>query len=391
MNDVRHVVVGNLIDGFSPTIKKNICLTIQDGDIVDMQDAKSCHTHEEFCDDLSHCTILPAFIDCSIGLTQSPSLFSDKDQPQGVGSADAELALVNKHIRYCYGYGVLGVAENSALTTFFGNSPHGVKANPPITIRTTISPAEFGKHTAISADDSTFVRINYSEDIGVNCSPNSSFPSQVLERYLGQCDNKKTIIVANGPQQVAEALEAGCDAIEQGYAMGKENLKRMAQQDVMWIPNVLRAKNGLDSSGSGGDVCCRFSQRYVSPGNAIPGAEEFWRKTVGDQLSLLSLARDFGVNTAVGTGAGAAGILHGESVTEEIKLFIKAGYSLPEAIRCCSENGARFFGIKELGALQVGRKATFLITRGSVGQLPRKLSFLEGMYINGSPADFTNH
>jgi adenine deaminase len=47
------------------------------------------------------------------------------------------------------------------------------------------------------------------------------------------------------------------------------------------------------------------------------------------------------------------------------KLFIKAGYSLAETIRCASENGAGFFGMEKLGMLDVGRKATFLITRST--------------------------
>jgi len=93
-----------------------------------------------------------------------------------------------------------------------------------------------------------------------------------------------------------------------------------------------------------------------------------------------------GVKTAVGTGAGSIGILHGESMVEEMKLFIKAGYPLEETIQCASKNGAKFFGMEKLGTLTVGRKATFLITRGTVQQLPRKLSYLEGIYVDGVPS-----
>jgi hypothetical protein len=42
--------------------------------------------------------------------------------------------------------------------------------------------------------------------------------------------------------------------------------------------------------------------------------------------------------------------------------------------------------MKELGQLTVGRKATFLITRGTVQQLPRKLSYLEAIYVDGIPS-----
>lgn len=81
---------------------------------------------------------------------------------------------------------------------------------------------------------------------------------------------------------------------------------------------------------------------------------------------------------------GSVGILHGESMVEEMKLFLKAGYSLEETVRCASENGARFFGMEKLGVLTVGRPATFLITRGTAGQLPRKLAYLEGIYVEGA-------
>ena len=194
------------------------------------------------------------------------------------------------------------------------------------------------------------------------------------------------MVVANGLQQVEEALEAGCDAIEQGYGMGEGNLRKMAEKDVLWIPGVLRAKNALIVSGASGDVGCRFSLGYVAPGKPDPGAETHWKKMLAEQLAQLRLARKLGVTTAVGTGAGSVGILHGESMVEEMKLFIKAGYSLEETIRCASENGAGFFGMENLGTLTVGRKATFLIARGSVKQLPRKLSYLEGIYIDGVPS-----
>ena len=194
------------------------------------------------------------------------------------------------------------------------------------------------------------------------------------------------MVVANGRQQVEEALHAGCDAIEQGYAMGEDNLRKMAEQGVLWIPSLLRAKNALDSVGSGGEVACRFSQRYVAPGKPLPGAESFWEKMLAGQLTQLGLARKLGVTTALGTGAGSVGILHGESMVEEMRLFIKAGYSLAETIRCASENGARFLGMAKLGRLTVGRPATFLITRGAVQQLPRKLAYLEGIYVDGAPS-----
>jgi adenine deaminase len=67
-------------------------------------------------------------------------------------------------------------------------------------------------------------------------------------------------------------------------------------------------------------------------------------------------------------------------------VFIRAGYSLEETIQSGSANGARFFGMENLGPLTVGRTATFLVARGGVQQLPRKLSYLETIYVDGEPS-----
>jgi imidazolonepropionase-like amidohydrolase len=233
---------------------------------------------------------------------------------------------------------------------------------------------------------SDFLKIVYSASINDREAPDSRLNREDLWSILQQRGKKKAVVVANGHHRVKEALEAGCDAIEQGYAMGEDNLRKMAEMNVLWIPSVLMAKNGLQGAASGADVSCRFSMRYVAPGKADPGAETFWKKMLVEQLEQLRSARKLGVKTAVGTGAGSVGILHGESMVEEMKLFIKAGYSLEETIRCASDNGARFFGMENLGALTVGRQATFLVARGTVQQLPRKLAYLEGIYVDGAPS-----
>jgi imidazolonepropionase-like amidohydrolase len=99
------------------------------------------------------------------------------------------------------------------------------------------------------------------------------------------------------------------------------------------------------------------------------------------------MARELGVNVALGTDAGSLGVLHGESVVEEMKLFKKAGYTLAEIVQCATSNGARLLGIEDFGLLAPGSTATFLVARGAPAQLPRKLLYLEAIYIGGAPSD----
>lgn len=384
----RYIVAGGLIDGGGADVRRNVCLVVEKGIIAAIGPVSHIPRKEGAAvDDFSHCTILPALVDCAVYLSRSPSV--DKRtrlSSEGAGLA-GKMALIDKHVQYCHAHGVLGVAEGDDAQNLIGRHRKGRQGWEEIDIRTPGRLCKSGEDAAACEHaGGDFLKIAYSGGIADEEDACPRLDHADLCGFLQHRDGKKTVVVANGERQVAEAIEAGCDAIEQGYGMGDDNLRKMAEKNILWIPSVLQAKNALDGSGSGGEVCCRFSLRYVAPGRTVPGGEAFWKKVLADQLAQLRFARKSGVRTAVGTGAGSMGIIHGESVAEEMKLFIKAGYSLGETVRCASENGARFFGMNNLGTLAVGRKATFLITRGTAQQLPRKLSYLEGIYVGGAPS-----
>jgi len=368
MKQPRYITAGSLIDGSGSSVRKNVFLEIKDGVISAIGPASGLPAGDGIdVDAFPHGTIVPPFVDCSVTLAQSPSVDEKVRVAIEEAGLEQKVSLAAQHVRYCYGHGVLGVAENNKDIGLLEQLQKVIPEDSSIDIRT-------------AGHD--FHRIVYSESIDEE-APYFPLNREEFESILRKKGDKKAVVVANGSRQVAEALAAGCDAIEQGYNMGEANLKKIAETDVLWIPSVLMAQNGLLGSAGGGDVMCRFSMRYVAPGKAKPGTEALWKKMLAGQLAQLSLARELGVRVAVGTCAGSIGIIHGESVVEEIKLFIRAGWSLEEAIRCASDNGARFFGMENLGALAVGRRATFLVARGTVPQLPRKLAHLEKIYVDG--------
>ena len=388
MDRTRFIVAGNFIDGTGPDVRRNVFLAVKDSIITAIGPAADLPRDAgAVIDDFSHCTIVPALVDCSVSLSHSPSV--DRRVQLSIEEAGfaKKSALETQHIRYCHSHGVLGVADSDDSIGLGDHLQEVMPQGSIINIRTSGRLCRSRQDCAAGrAAGSDFLKIVYSENLGGGEASDSRLTREDLWSILQQKGEKKTVVTANGRQGVQEALQAGCDAIEQGYSMGEDNLRKMADMDVLWIPSVLLAKNALDSAGSCGDVTCRFSLRYVAPGKPDPAAETYWEKMLAEQLTQLRSARKLGVKTAVGTGAGNVGILHGESMVEEMKLFIKAGYSLEETIRCASDNGARFFGMENLGALTVGRKATFLVARGTVQLLPRKLAYLETIYVDGAPS-----
>lgn len=385
MNQARYIKAGSFIDGSGGPARRNVYLAVKDGIIAAIGPAADLASkNPASVVDLTRCIIVPPLVDCSVSLTRSPSV----DRKVRLAAEEAGLAektaLVLQHIRYCHSHGVLGIAD---CDDSLGLVKHLQEAGPEkisIDIRSSGRLCRTGKDCPAETEpDVDFLKMVYAEIANSHDAPASGVSLKALQAVLRGKGNKKAVVVANGERQVREVLAAGCDAIEQGYSMGGNNLRKMAETDVLWIPNLLLAKTGLDSATSGGEVMCRFSARYVAPGRADPGAETFWKKMLAEQLEQLSLARELGVKTALGTGAGSIGILHGESMVEEMKLFIKAGWSVEETIRSASETGAGFFGFKNLGPLAVGRKATFLVARATLQQLPRKLAYLQNIYVGG--------
>lgn len=220
-------------------------------------------------------------------------------------------------------------------------------------------------------DRCDYVKVINSEEVSDNtsaatfsCYYNDNEMGEII--YQAKAKGKKIIVLANGELAVKTALQSGCHAIEQGALMGEANLRYMAESGVTWIPNIMPLESSLDVKKS--------------------VAREVIGKSVKRQIEQLSQARKLGVKVALGTGAGSRGTIHGESVVGEIRYLLKSGYSLVEAIRCATLNGAELFGITEMGLLQEGRPANFLVSRGMPAQLPRKLSYLEAIYRNGEPS-----
>ena len=279
----RYILAGSCIDGSGAPARKDLLLTVQDGIITAINGRTDLPKQNGAdIDDLSHCTLVPPLVDCNLALTRSPSM-----QPrQGAASAGIDLneqiAQMQRHIRYLHDHGVLGAVDNDAKASLIVGLRARDAENALISLRSPHDP-----HTS-------FAWRQISPEITPPPQRNSEAVRDRHPQEKQQNRDKKLVVLANGPEQVTRALDEGCDAVVQGYGMGERNLRRMAAERVLWIPSLILAKNGLDSSGSGGDVCCRFSLSYVAPGQAQPGAKGYWQQLLAEQLEQLRLARELG-------------------------------------------------------------------------------------------------
>jgi len=392
---IKNFLAGWLIDGAGTVIRKKILLRVVDGRFAAIKDySPEDLLGQEHFQDLSHCTLLPPLVDSHVHLFMSGTTDRRVREQQLLAGYDELRPVMERHLRYLFSHGVLAVRDGGDHGGFALRYKAENKLEAGMLLRVAgrawkkkdryggligrapgegESPAKAYAAESAVVDHVKLVNsgLNSLTELGRETQPQFS-KDEIAElvKVAGE-HGRKVMVHANGKLPVQLAIEAGCHSVEHGFFMGRENLCRMAERGTVWVPTVFTMKAYADN--------CGRSRVPVDPG-VVAG-------TIADQLLQLAVARELGVTVALGSDAGSLGVLHGESVVEEMKMFIKAGYSLAETVRCATANGARLLGY-DGGLLEVGRVADFLVVRGTPAQMPRKLSYLEGIYLAGeaSPA-----
>jgi imidazolonepropionase-like amidohydrolase len=174
------------------------------------------------------------------------------------------------------------------------------------------------------------------------------------------------MVHANGLMPVQEALDAGCHSVEHGYFMGRENLEKLAQSRVAWVPTV------IPMASYAGESALSREEADVA------------RRTVEHQLEQLRTARALGVNVVLGTDSGSLGVEHGKAVTQELRLLVDAGYSIEAALECATARGAELLGMRDrLGRMAPGMPASFVVIDGPPAELLDRLGTPHSVWVRG--------
>ena len=158
----------------------------------------------------------------------------------------------------------------------------------------------------------------------------------------------KVMVHANGEDPVRTAIKAGCHSIEHGFFMGRQNLELMAEKGVYWVPTIYTMK------------AYALNAEHYRASIDVKVVEQ----NLAHQLEQVALARELGVKVALGTDSGSIGVLHGESMMEEMKLFMRAGFSLAETIGCATKQGAQLLGCDRFGHHRTRKAGQFSGSQG---------------------------
>ena len=384
--DDRVVHAGWLIDGSGGSIRKDMVLGIKDGYIHDLKPAGQQNNDDSNVLDLTFCTLVPGLIDSHVHLFMSGTDNRKIRDFQLSAPFDDIKDVIADHISQHLAHGVVAVRDGGDWRAHALRYKKGyrVDGNTPIMLKVTgkawHKPGRYGRligrppegqetlAEAITKETETIDQVkivnsgvNSLTRYGKGTSPQFSALEMKAAVAAAKIRGLKTMVHANGHIPVRIAIDAGCHSIEHGFFMGKENLTRMADAEMTWVPTV-------------------YTMKAYAEGGTGPGVA---RRNLDHQLEQIAIARELGVRIALGTDAGSLGVHHGKAVIEEMKLLIASGHTLPEAIRCATMNGAQLLDLTDTGWLDLGMRATFVAVPGDPSDLPDSLNRIESIFING--------
>ncbi|MFP5213722.1 MAG: amidohydrolase family protein [Acidobacteriota bacterium] len=364
---------GWLIDGSGDPPLEDVSIRIEGGHIERIEAWCGEPRPEEI--DLGGCTVLPGLVDSHVHLAMSGSTDPALRSAQLAYSFDKASSAIRKNLAAHASHGIMAVRDGGDRD---GHALAFKELNAlglPVVVR---SPG-WGWHArgrygsflgryptaglagAIGglrgrADHVKVINsgLNSLTEFGKETSPQFA-PEELKAAVVAAGALGLDVMVhANGRAPVAQALEAGCRSIEHGFFMGRDNLGRLADLQVFWVPTACTMKV-LAERSTGGDASIA-------------------RRTLDHQIEQLAQARALGVPVAVGTDSGGFGVDHGVSLIEELSILLSAGFSIAEAIRCASFEGARLLGIDgELGRIERSMPANLIAVPGGPPRLPESL------------------
>ncbi len=360
------VRVGWLLDGAGSPVVKDVTVIVEAGLVRAVEPWAEDARGSAEAPDLSSHTVLPLLMDSHVHLTMSgdgdPILRREQLQLDYEGAR----RIMERHLREHEDHGVAAVRdggdyggftlryrkelEEKAAKVVLRSPGRAWRASGRygrLIGRATESGVSLGQGIRACTDPVDHVKIvnsglNSLVEFGKATPP--QFGLEELREAVNAAREKglKTMVHANGPLPVKLALDAGCDSIEHGFFMGRDNLERMAENDAFWVPTAVTMK-------------C-YSEELPEDSEE----RETARRILDHQLEQIAWAREIGVRVAAGSDSGSLGVHHGRSLFQELELLIKAGWSIEEAVACAASNAARLLGLEgRLGRIAPGMPACF--------------------------------
>ena len=162
---------------------------------------------------------------------------------------------------------------------------------------------------------------------------------------------KQTFAHASGDKGIENVVEGGVDSVEHGFFIRDDQLARMRDRQIAWVPTFAPVQEQVDHADAmGWDA----------------GIVANLERILDQHAASLVQAHAMGVLIIAGSDAGSVGVAHAIGFLRELELMERAGLPSLAVINTATGNSARRFGYKEnFGRIERGWLSRFILTRHS--------------------------
>ena len=192
-----------------------------------------------------------------------------------------------------------------------------------------------------------------------------------------QTHGKQSFAHASGAEGIENVIAGGVTTVEHGYFVTREQLAKMRDLGIGWVPTVAPVQVQIDRAEEIG-----WDGRIV----------ENLQRVVDGHAEMIHLAHRMGVAVLSGSDAGSCGVPHGAGLLRELELMQQAGMSATAVMRSATGASAEMLRFSEpIGRLAPGFRTRVLFSRHDplteISHLLReKVVLLDGRVVaSGSP------
>jgi imidazolonepropionase-like amidohydrolase len=162
---------------------------------------------------------------------------------------------------------------------------------------------------------------------------------------------KQTFAHASGDAGIERAIEGRVDSIEHGFFLRDDQLAKMRDRQIGWVPTFAPVQEQIDHADVMG-----WDQEVVSN----------LKKILDGHAASLVRAHRMGVQIIAGSDAGSYGVAHGIGFLRELELMERGGLSPLAVVNSATgaSSNRLAFGEK-FGQIKAGFKSRFILTRHS--------------------------
>ncbi|MBP7141683.1 MAG: amidohydrolase family protein [Opitutaceae bacterium] len=197
-------------------------------------------------------------------------------------------------------------------------------------------------------------------------------PSDELARAVAaaRSHGRQTMVHCSGNDGVTNCIAARVDTIEHGYFIDRDQLARLRDLDIAWVPTFAPVQFQADHAGSLG---------------WSPAVRDNLLRILDDHAARLADAGRFGVKVIAGSDAGSHGVPHGHGFLHELELMERAGLSAERVLRSATGDAADRLHLSEPGGrLAPGRRPRFILTGSPVLDSVRHLRSPSIVFFDGT-------